>query len=133
VKLATLASGGRDGTLVVVDRRLQRAVEVPEHAATLQAALDDWKRISPGLEETYASLNDDASMGSPLDAGDLAAPLPRAYQWLDASAYLSHLERVRRARGADLPPHMRSDPLMYQGGSDSALGPRAPIVAADEA
>jgi len=133
VKLATLKSSGRDGTLVVVDRDLQRAVAVPQHAATLQAALDDWARIAPRLEEVYASLNHDASLGSALDMDALAAPLPRAYQWLDASAYLSHLERVRRARGAELPPEMRSDPLMYQGGSDGSLGPRDPIPAADEA
>lgn len=133
MKLATLKSSGRDGTLVVVDRDLQRAVAVPEHAATLQAALDDWARIAPRLEEVYASLNRDASFGSTLDMDELAAPLPRAYQWLDASAYLSHLERVRRARGAELPPEMRSDPLMYQGGSDGSLGPRDPIPAADEA
>ncbi len=133
MKLGSLKSGGRDGTLVVVDRRLQRAVVVPDHAATLQAALDDWARIAPGLEDVYASLNADPSMGSAVDSSDLAAPLPRAYQWLDASAYLSHLERVRRARGADLPPHMVADPLMYQGGSDSALGPRDPILAGDPA
>lgn len=133
MKLATLEAGGRDGTLVVVDRNLQRAVTVPEHAATLQAALDDWARIAPSLEEIYASLDADASVGFALEADNLAAPLPRAYQWLDASAYLSHLERVRRARGAELPPEMRSDPLMYQGGSDRSLGPREPIPAADEA
>jgi fumarylacetoacetate (FAA) hydrolase len=133
VKLATLKAGGRDGTLVVVDRSLRRAVEVPDDATTLQAALDDWPRISPHLEDTYAALNADPSMGSALEPGELAAPLPRAYQWLDASAYLSHLERARRARGAELPPHMRSEPLMYQGGSDCPLGPRDAIVAADEA
>jgi fumarylacetoacetate (FAA) hydrolase len=132
VKLATLKPGGRDGTLVVVDRQLRRALAVPQHAPTLQAALDDWSRVAPRLEDVYAALNDDASTGIDLDAEDLAAPLPRAYQWLDASAYLSHLERARRARGADLPPHMRSEPLMYQGASDSALGPRDAIVAGDE-
>ena len=133
MKLGSLKSGGRDGTLVVVDRRLQRAVAVPHHAVTLQAALDDWARIAPALENTYLSLNADLSMGFALDTTDLAAPLPRAYQWLDASAYLSHLERVRRARGADMPAHMYADPLMYQGGSDGALGPRDPILAGDEA
>jgi fumarylacetoacetate (FAA) hydrolase len=133
VKLASLKSGGRDGTLVVVDRSLQRAVSVPDHARTLQAALDDWARVAPALEKIYRSLNADPSMGSALDAGQLAAPLPRAYQWLDASAYLSHLERVRRARGADMPEHMYVDPLMYQGGSDNALAPRDPIPAGDEA
>jgi len=133
VKLASLKSGGRDGTLVVIDEHLQRAAAVPEHAATLQAALDEWERIAPALESVYEGLNTDASRGFAVDVNDLAAPLPRAYQWLDASAYLSHLERVRRARGADMPPHMYADPLMYQGGSDGSLGPRDPIPAADEA
>ena len=133
MKLGSLKSGGRDGTLVVVDKRLQRAVAVPEHAATLQSALDDWARIAPALANVYLSLNADPSLGFVLEPEDLAAPLPRAYQWLDASAYLSHLERVRRARGADMPAHMYADPLMYQGGSDSALGPRDPIIAGDEA
>ncbi len=133
MKLGSLKSGGRDGTPVVVDRRLQRAVAVPDLAATLQAALDDWARIAPELEDVYSSLNTDPTIGSALDASDLAAPLPRAYQWLDASAYLSHLERVRRARGADMPPEMFADPLMYQGGSDSSVGPRDPILAGDEA
>jgi fumarylacetoacetate (FAA) hydrolase len=133
VKLASLRSGGRDGTLVVVDALLQRAAAVPEHAATLQGALDEWERIAPALESVYEGLNADPSRGFAVDMNDLAAPLPRAYQWLDASAYLSHLERVRRARGADMPPHMYAEPLMYQGGSDASLGPRDPIPAADEA
>jgi len=133
VKLASLKSGGRDGTLVVVDRSLQRTVAVPDVAATLQAALDDWVRIAPRLEDVYSAINSEGAMGSALDTRDLAAPLPRAYQWLDASAYLSHLERVRRARGADMPAHLVADPLMYQGGSDSSIGPRDPILAADEA
>ncbi len=132
MKLATLRSGARDGTLVVVDRALERAVAVPEHASTLQAALDDWPQVSHRLEAMYEKLNGDASMGSSLDPADLAAPLPRAFQWLDASAYLSHLERARRARGAELPPHMRCEPLMYQGASDSTLGPHDPIAVADE-
>lgn len=133
MKLASLKSGGRDGALVVVDRRLQRTVAVPDVAATLQAALDDWLRVAPRLENVYSSLNSDPAVGSALDPNDLAAPLPRAYQWLDASAYLSHLERVRRARGAHMPPEMFTDPLMYQGGSDSSIGPRDPILAVDEA
>lgn len=133
MKLASLRSGGRDGTLVVVDRAVQRAIAVPEHASTLQTALDEWVLIAPALEAVYARLNADPSMGFALDPEDLAAPLPRAYQWLDASAYLSHLERVRRARGAEMPAHMYTDPLMYQGGSDASLGPRDPIPAAEEA
>ncbi len=132
MKLASLKSGGRDGTLVVVDSRLQRAVAVPDVAATLQAALDDWARVAQRLEDVYSSLDTEPAIGSALLPSDLAAPLPRAYQWLDASAYLSHLERVRRARGADMPPYMVADPLMYQGGSDSSVGPRDPILAGDE-
>ena len=133
MKLASLKSRGRDGILVVVDRELRRAVAVPEHAPTLQAALDEWVLVAPALAGVYERLNADPSLGFPLDSNDLAAPLPRAYQWLDASAYLSHLERVRRARGADMPERLYSDPLMYQGGSDASLGPRDPIPATDEA
>jgi len=133
VKLATLKAGGRDGTLVVVDSRLERALAVPHIATTLQSALDDWARIEPRLEQAYATLEANDAAGSALDVNDLAAPLPRAYQWLDASAYLSHLERVRRARGAELPAYMRNEPLMYQGGSDSALAARDPIRAGDTA
>lgn len=129
MKLASLRAGGRDGTLVVVDRDLERAVGVTQHAATLQAALDQWSSVAPRLNSVYAALNAGEIEGFALDCAALAAPLPRAYQWLDASAYLSHVERARRARGADVPSDLLTDPLMYQGGSDGFLGPRDAIVA----
>ena len=133
VKLATLKSGGRDGTLIVVDRALKRAVRVPEIAPTLQAALDGWNERAIALLAVYERLNQGVLEAAfDLDVTALAAPLPRAYQWLDGSAYLSHVERVRKARGADLPQNLREEPLMYQGGSDGFLGPRDPILAADE-
>ncbi len=133
MKLASLRAG-RDGRLVVVDRALARAVAVPEIAPTLQAALDDWERCAPALEDMSARLARGAATAAfALEPRALAAPLPRAYQWLDGSAYLPHVERVRRARGAELPPRLRTDPLMYQGGSDLLLGARDDLCAADEA
>ncbi len=125
---------GRDGSLVVVDRNLERAVAVPEIAATLQRALDDWAEVAPRLREVYQRLSAGRVADAfALDGETLAAPLPRAHQWLDGSAYLSHVERVRRARGAEMPESFRTDPLMYQGVSDRFLGAADPIVAADEA
>jgi fumarylacetoacetate (FAA) hydrolase len=133
VKLASLKEGGRDGTLVVVSRDLARAVPVADIAATLQAALDHWDEAAPRLAEAYDRLNDGAlSSAIALDPAALAAPLPRAYQWLDGSAYLSHVERVRKARGAAMPPDAATAPLMYRGGSVPLLGPRDPILVADE-
>jgi fumarylacetoacetate (FAA) hydrolase len=132
MKLGSLKAG-RDGALVVVDRSLSRAVAVPEIATSLQAALDDWERIGPRLEAVSDSLNRGAEQESfALDVAALAAPLPRAYQWLDGSAYLSHVELARKARGAALPPGFYSDPLMYQGGSDGFLGARDPVLVANE-
>jgi len=134
MKLASLKTGGRDGTLIVVDRGLRRAVAVPAIAPTLQAALDDWTEVAPRLEEVYRELNQgEVKAAFPLDFERLAAPLPRAYQFLDGSAYLSHVELARKARGAKMPPDFLTDPLMYQGASASLLGPRDPIVAASEA
>jgi len=133
VKLATLKQGGRDGTLVVVSRDLDRAARATAVAATLQAALDDWQRAEPKLRDLSGRLHDGSiAEAFPFDAHALASPLPRAFQWADGSAYLSHVERVRRARGADMPESFRSDPLMYQGGSDGFLGPTEPILAASE-
>ncbi len=133
MKLASLKSAARDGALIVVDQHLERAVTVAAHAATLQAALEDWGAIAPALREMYDALNQGAVQGFPLDLQALASPLPRAYQWLDGSAYLSHVERVRKARGAEMPANLWHDPLMYQGGSDGFLGPREPITLVDEA
>ena len=132
MKLASLKQGGRDGTLIVVDRDLHRALEVPGIAATLQQALDDWDTCAPALERIYQGLNRDPGSGFELAIKSLASPLPRAYQWLDGSAYLVHVERVRKARGAELPAALLSDPLMYQGGSDGFLGPCDPIRLGDE-
>jgi fumarylacetoacetate (FAA) hydrolase len=133
MKLASL-KGGRDGRLAVVSRDLTRAVAAPGVASTLQAALDDWDRIRPHLETIYRALNDGKADGAfAFEEQACASPLPRAYQWADGSAYLAHVELVRKARGAEMPKSFWTDPLMYQGGSDGFLGPRDPIVAADNA
>ena len=133
MKLATLKSGGRDGTLIVVNRALSHYTAVPAIARTMQYAIDHWNDISPELNRIYKALNNNQiSDTTPLDTKLLAAPLPRAYQWLDGSAYLSHVTRVRKARGADMPASFQTDPLMYQGGSDVLLGPTDPIMASDE-
>ena len=133
MKLATLKTGGRDGTLVVVDRSLSRCQAVPGIAATLQAALDDWERCAPALAQVYGALNRGAaSAAQPFDAAQCHSPLPRAYQWADGSAYVNHVELVRKARGSEMPASFWSDPLMYQGGSDSFVGPRDPIDALTE-
>jgi fumarylacetoacetate (FAA) hydrolase len=123
MKLASLKHG-RDGQLLVVNRALTRAVRVPEVAATLQAALDDWTRCEPALRAAAAALEAGQAAGFPLDPAALAAPLPRAYAWADGSAYVNHVELVRKARGAEMPPSFWTDPLMYQGTSDSFIGPR---------
>lgn len=134
MKLATLKEGGRDGTLVVVSRDLTRAVKVPDIAPTLQRALEDWDGLSPRLEALSERLNTGDLPGSfALDTTRLAAPLPRAYQWADGSAYVVHVELVRKARGVEMPPSFWTDPLMYQGGSDGFIGPTDDIEAVDEA
>ncbi len=134
MKLATLKAGGRDGTLVVVSRDLTRCQPVEGVARTLQAALDDWDALRPGLEAVYAALNHgQARHARPFDPRQCHSPLPRAYQWADGSAYVNHIELVRRARNAEMPPELWTDPLMYQGGSDSFVGPRDPVLACDEA
>ena len=133
MKLASLKHG-RDGTLVVVDKALQFAVKVPDIAPTMQAALDNWADCAPRLEKVYGNLNQGKAGGSfPFHAADCHSPLPRAYQWADGSAYLNHVELVRKARGAEMPPEFLKDPLMYQGCSDSFLAPTDPIAMADEA
>jgi fumarylacetoacetate (FAA) hydrolase len=131
MKLASL-KGGRDGRLVVVSRDLSRAMEVPQIAATLQAALDSWDTTAPKLQIAYDVLNAGGD-SIPFDAAHCASPLPRAYQWADGSAYVTHVELVRKARGAEMPASFWTDPLMYQGGSDGFLGPMDDIVAGDEA
>jgi len=134
MKLATLKSGGRDGTLVVVNRDLSLYQRASGIAVTLQQALDNWSRCEPRLRQIYDSLNDRTSNHAlPFDPGACHSPLPRAYQWADGSAYLNHVELVRKARGAELPAESHQDPLMYQGGSDSFIGPCDPVVVASEA
>ncbi|AWK86162.1 fumarylacetoacetate hydrolase family protein [Azospirillum thermophilum] len=132
MKLASLKAGGRDGTLVVVSRDLSRCRPVPEVAPTLQAALDRWAEAAPRLEEACRALNADPAAGQPFDQTAAASPLPRAYQWADGSAYVNHVELVRKARGAEMPPSFWTDPLMYQGASDGFLAPTDPIPAASE-
>jgi fumarylacetoacetate (FAA) hydrolase len=133
MKFASLRSSSRDGILVLVDRELNTAFPAGQTGArTLQAALDDWARIAPRLETLYLDLNQDDLDAFPLNPFAITSPLPRAYQWLDGSAYLSHVERVRKARGAPMPANSLTDPLMYQGNSGSFLGPRDPIGLADE-
>jgi len=132
MKLASLKQG-RDGKLALVSRDLTRAIVVPEIAPTLQAALDDWPNIAPHLRDRAAALEGDITIGFDFDPTDCAAPLPRAYQWADCSAYVVHVELVRKARGAELPPSFWTDPLIYQGGSANFLGPCDPIPLADEA
>ncbi len=133
MKLASLKEGGRDGTLMVVSRDLTRATHAVS-ATTLQQALEDWASYGPKLEAEFARVEAGAAPEAfAFDPEACAAPLPRAYQWADGSAYVNHVELVRRARGAEMPESFWSDPLMYQGGSDPMLGPRDPILAADEA
>lgn len=127
MKLASLKHE-RDGKLVVVSRDLSRAVDAEGIAPTLQAALDDWTRAAPALQKVYERLNAGDIAGFAFDPAACAAPLPRAYQWLDGSAYMNHVELARKARGAEMPPNAATDPLMYQGGSDTFLGPRDPIA-----
>lgn len=133
MKLASL-NQGRDGVLLVVSRDLSRAVKVPQIAATLQTALDDWAIKRPQLEATYQRLNDGLEADAfAFDQADCHSPLPRAYHWADGSAYVNHVELVRKARGAEMPESFWHDPLMYQGGADSFIPPHSPILMADEA
>jgi fumarylacetoacetate (FAA) hydrolase len=123
VKLASRKAGGRDGQLVVVDRALTRFIPVPTIAPTLQSALDRWHDVEPLLREVAAALEGGkVTEARPFDPRDCAAPLPRAYHWADASAYVNHVELVRKARGAEMPKSFWEDPLIYQGGSDDLLG-----------
>ena len=133
MKLASLKSG-RDGALVVVSRDLTRCVSAGHIAPTLQHALDHWHEDAPRLMRVYDLLNEGEVAGeSAFDPKQCLSPLPRAYQWADGSAYVTHVELVRKARGAEMPPRFGTDPLMYHGGSDSFIGPCDPILAADEA
>jgi len=133
MKLASLKEGGRDGTLIVVNRELTHAVRATGIVATLQAALENWREIAPRLNALSKALQADMPAEAfALDMDALASPLPRAYEFVDGSAYLPHVERVRRARGAEVPASFYTDPLMYQATSAGFLAPRDPILAASE-
>ncbi|HTV71675.1 MAG TPA: fumarylacetoacetate hydrolase family protein [Rhizobiaceae bacterium] len=133
MKLASLRDGSRDGRLAIVSRDLTRFTDASFLAPTLQAALDDWQRISSHLQALAESLEHGSVPSERFHEHDALSPLPRAYQWADGSAYVNHVELVRKARGADMPESFWTDPLMYQGGSDSFIAPRDPIVMPDEA
>src|SRR3989344_1089406 len=132
MKLASLKHG-RDGRLVVVSQDLHWFTDAFLIAPTLQAALDDWDRCGPRLHALAESLEHEAVPRGRFHERDAASPLPRAYQWADGSAYVNHVELVRRARGAEMPASFWTDPMMYQGGSDGFLAPRDPIPLADPA
>lgn len=133
MKFATLKNGTRDGQLVVVNRQLSQCVAIPQIAPTLQALLDNWdaliEKVRVVSDELNAGKRSDAQK---FDQSHCHSPLPRAYQWADGSAYVNHVELVRKARGAEMPPSFWTDPLIYQGGSDTFLAPRDPIVMASE-
>ncbi len=131
MKLSTLRDGTPDGSLVVVSRHGDRFVRAAHVRPTLQSALDDWDRAFPALSALASSLDSGAVEGEALDASALHAPLPRAYEWVDGSAYLSHIALVRKARGAELPATLRTDPLVYQGGSGVLLAPTDPLELPD--
>jgi fumarylacetoacetate (FAA) hydrolase len=127
MKLASLKHG-RDGKLVIVNNALSKMVSAEDIAPTLQFALDNWQSISPKLQQRYEQLNAGEIVAVDFDQSLCASPLPRAYQWADGSAYVNHVELVRKARGAEVPESFWVDPLMYQGGSDSFIGPRDDIL-----
>ncbi|MDC5854027.1 fumarylacetoacetate hydrolase family protein [Vibrio europaeus] len=133
MKLATLKNDSRDGLLVVVNKALTKCVAVPEVAQTMQEALDNWNHVESQLNEVYVALNNgELTSEMPFDPALSESPLPRAYQWADGSAYVNHVELVRKARGAEIPPSFWTDPLMYQGGSDAFIGPYDDIPVVSE-
>lgn len=132
MKLATLKNGSRDGTLIVVRRDNTSFASARHLAPTLQAALDNWEAAAPRLAQLAQDVESGRVKGEPLDVQQLHAPLPRAYEWVDGSAYLNHVRLVRKARGAEPPPTLETDPLIYQGGSGILLGPTDDIVLKDE-
>ena len=134
MKLATYKDGSRDGQLVVVSRDLSTAHYATGIAGKLQQVLDDWNFLSPQLQDLYDTLNNGkARHAFPFEPSQCMAPLPRAYQWADGSAFINHVELVRKARGSELPDTFYTDPLMYQGGSDDFIGPCDDVVVASEA
>lgn len=133
MRVGTLRDGTRDGSLIVVNRAGDRYATARHVAPSLQAALDDWERAAPALDALARSIEEGGTATAPLDPSQLAAPLPRAYEWIDGSAYLSHIVLVRKARGAALPKTLTTEPLVYQGGSGTMLGPTEPIPLSDPA
>jgi fumarylacetoacetate (FAA) hydrolase len=134
MKLATYKDGSRDGQLVVVSRDLSTAHYATGIASKMQQVLDDWNFISPQLQDLYETLNSGkARHAFPFEPTQCMAPLPRAYQWADGSAFINHVELVRKARNSEVPDTFYTDPLMYQGGSDDFIGPRDDVVVASEA
>ncbi|MED5391910.1 MAG: fumarylacetoacetate hydrolase family protein, partial [Pseudomonadota bacterium] len=133
MKLGSLKEGGRDGTLVVVNRDLTRMMLANDIAPNLQAAIDIWDKALPELQELYDRLNNERSLDArPFVASEMSSPLPRAFQWADGSAYLNHMRLVRKARGAEMPAGFDQEPLLYQGGSDGFIGPEDPIEISDD-
>lgn len=133
MKLGSLKEGGRDGTLVVVNRDLTRMMLASDIAPNLQAALDIWDKALPELQKLYDRLNNERSLDArPFVASEMSSPLPRAFQWADGSAYLNHMRLVRKARGAEMPAGFDQEPLLYQGGSDGFIGPEDPIEISDD-
>ena len=133
MKLATLNDGTRDGRLIVVKRDNSAYALATPVALTLQAALDDWEKLEPRLRALAADLEAGRVQSRPVDLSALHSPLPRAYEWVDGSAYLNHVILVRKARNAEPPPTLRTDPLVYQGGSGTCLPPTLDVVLPDEA
>ena len=134
MKLASLKKGGRDGTLVVVSQDMKRAITVAGIAETMQDALEKWDAVWHHLKLVYDDLNNGEQLENvfAFNPAECAAPLPRAYQWLDGSAYVNHVELVRKSRGVDMPESFWTDPLMYQGASDTLLGPCDDVPLPDE-
>lgn len=133
MKLSSLKNGSADGQLMVVSRNLEQMIAVPEIAPTLQYAIEHWHELNEKLEVIYQKLNAKQITNTiPFDAKKLHSPLPRSYQWADGSAYLNHVQLVRKARGAEMPKEFLTDPLMYQGGSDEFLGPQDDIPVVSE-
>lgn len=133
MKLATLRDGTRDGTLIVVDRGGERFTPARSIVPTMQAALDAWDEVEPRLRALAEALDAGDAESAAIDFARLGPPLPRAYEWVDGSAYINHIVLVRKARGAEPPATLETDPLVYQGGSGVLLGPRDPIPLADPA
>lgn len=133
MKLASLKGSGRDGSLIVVNADMTHAVAVPEIVPTLQQAIEAWDKVEPQLAQVYRDLQAGRRADAfSLDVAQLASPFPRAYQFLDGSVYLHHMEKARRARGAEMPPNYKTEPLMYQGLSDRFDGPRDPMLVPSE-